>query len=476
MSNSMHAFSDDVMGTMDATSLAEAIQNKKISVKEITEASIARAEKVNPHLNAISVKIFDQDTLKAKGSNPKGALYGIPTFIKDNTDLKGYPTQHGTGIFKAKPANKNAAFVKQMLSTGLNYIGKTTMPEFGLNCSAENEKWGITRNPWNLNHTTGGSSSGSAAMVAAGVVPIAHANDGAGSIRIPAACCGLVGLKPSRDRLKNVDGSWILPINIGYEGVLTRTVRDTVLFYAEAEKYYRNVNLPVISLIKNPIKKRLKIAFLENPAQGVSGHMDEDTYRVQTETAALLESLGHRVEQIKLPIDIEEMRHHFLNYYGLLAFLWVRMGSFVLRTPFDSENLEPFSYGLSNIFSKNIRELPKSIRVLKSKIKQFEHNLYSQYNILMTPVTTLRTPEIGYLSPLLSSKEIIQRASDFAPFTGMQNVSGAPAISLPLGTDSNGLPLGVHFSTSYGQDAILLKLGYELEAAKPWNYLYQQRK
>ncbi len=472
MSLTIHAFSDDALGTMDATATAEAIRSKKVSVKEVTEAAIARAKKVNPILNAIVLDTH-AEALEARQSNKSGFFYGVPTFIKDNDHIKGYPTQLGTGVFKAKPASKNGTFVNQMLSTGLNYMGKSTMPEFGLICSTENEKWGITRNPWNTNHTPGGSSSGSGALVASGVVPIAQANDGAGSTRIPAACCGLVGLKPTRQRLVNFDGAEFMPINIGYQGVLTRSVRDTAAFYSEAEKFYKNPKLPSIGHVKEPLKKRLKIAFIENKAPGEPGHIDADTYKALSDTAILLESLGHDVEQIVIPVNMEEMMNHYLNYYGFLAFMLTRTGGLMVKSKIDTDNLEPFTYGLSNTFLKNILRFPKSVQTLKKTMKQLESELMQKYDILLTPVTTLRTPEIGYLSPLLSSKEILKRASYYAPFPGMQNVSGAPAISLPVGTDSLGLPLGLQFAAAHGQDALLLELAYELEAAQPWKHLYE---
>lgn len=472
MSQRIHAFTDDALGTLDAIGVADVIKNKEVSVREVTEAAIRRMEKVEPQLQSVVLTTLE-DARGLKGVNQNGRLYGVPAFVKDNSDLIGYPTQFGTGVFKARLAKKNAKFVDQMLSTGLNFLGKTTLPEFGLNCSTENGQWGVSHNPWDLNLTPGGSSSGSGAMVASGVVPIAHANDGAGSTRIPAACCGLVGLKPSRNRLVNFDGSEVMPINIGYQGVLTRSVRDTAAFYEDAEKFYRNNSLPSMVNVKNPVKRRLKIAFIENPAEGEAGHMDEDTYRVQVETAKLLESLGHEVEQIKMPLRIEEMMHYFLNYYGYMAFLLTRLGRILVKSPIDHSQLEPFSYGLTNNFLKNILEFPRSVSTLRNKIKAMENQLMSQYDILMTPVTTMKTPKIGYLSPLLSSKEIIRRASYFAPYTGLQNVSGAPAISLPLGRDSDSNPLGVQLAAAYGYDALLLELAYELEAAQPWKHLYE---
>ena len=231
MENRVSAFTNDALGNLDATGVAEAIAKKEISVQEATEAAIQRAEKVNPSLDAIKVKAYEEaqqfDKLK-----PGGAFFGVPTFIKDTDNIKGHPTQMGTGAYSSKPARSNSKFVNQFLSSGVNNLGKTTLPEFGLLCSTENSKWNITRNPWNTDYTAGGSSSGSSALVASGAVPIASGNDGAGSIRIPAAINGLVGLKPTRNRMFGMDGADLMPIQIVHLGVLTRSVRDTALFFS----------------------------------------------------------------------------------------------------------------------------------------------------------------------------------------------------------------------------------------------------
>jgi amidase len=404
-------------------------------------------------------------------SQHKGLLGGVPTFIKDNEMVKGIPTQFGTLAFKAKPAKKNSRFVEQFLSTGLNSIGKSTMPEFGLICSTENPNWGITRNPWNTDYTTGGSSSGSAAMVASGVVPIALANDGAGSTRIPASCCGLVGLKPTRDRLMNAEGVDIMPINIVYEGVLTRSVRDTAAFYAAAEKHFRNPALPEMGMVQHPNKKKLKVVFFENIAAGKAGHQDDDTYQTIMESAKLLTSLGHEVEHLPFPFDIDELTDDFLNYYGVFAYALRHFGGLFLDSKPDKKQLENFTTGLSAQFRRNVFGIPGSLRRLKATGAQAE-NLFGKYDIIMTPVLSHTVPQIGHFSTELPYAEIAKRAVSFASFTGMQNITGAPAISLPLGTSTGGLPIGVHFTAAHGRDKLLLELAYELEMAKPWKFIY----
>ncbi len=471
MSKKISAFSDDAIGTLDAVGIAEAISAKKISQEEVIEAAIQRAEKVNGELNAIAYKTYDSARAKAK-TPQTGLLAGVPTFVKDNEKVKGTPTQMGTLAFKAKPAKKNSQFVNQFFATGLNSLGKSTLPELGLICSTENPKWGITRNPWDTDYTTGGSSSGSAAMVASGVVPIALANDGAGSTRIPASCCGLVGLKPTRGRLVNFDGSEILPVNIGFEGVVTRTVRDTAAFYASAEKHFRNPKLPELGFVREPNKKKLKILFFENVAAGKFGHQDEDVYSAIEKTAAFLSSLGHEVERKTLPVDIDLLFEPFLNYYGLFSFLYSNFSSLVFGAKMDKSQLEPFTTGLSKQFRKNIFNVSKGLKTLKEAGAKIESN-FANYDLVMSPVVAHKTPKIGHFSVDLPYSEISSRAVAFAPFTGMQNITGVPGISLPLAESSDGMPIGVHFSAPFGQDKFLLEFAYEMEQTNPWKFIYQ---
>ncbi|OWY21845.1 amidase [Sphingobacteriales bacterium UPWRP_1] len=461
----------DALGTSDATAIAESIANEKISAAEVVEAAILRAERVNPALNAIVLKTYE-DARNYSKSVRKGAFYGVPAFIKDNDNLAGYPTQMGTGVFRAKPAKHNSKFVNQFLSTGLICIGKSAMPEFGFLCSTENEKWGITRNPWNTDYTTGGSSSGSAALVASGVVPVASANDGAGSIRIPAAICGLVGLKPSRHRLYGIQGGEALPVQLVHQGVLTRTVRDTALFYAEAEKYHSYPRLPKMGHVKHAGKQRLRIAFIENYPEGAIGNRDKDTQRTQEETAKLLELLGHRVEQMQFPVDIDRMVSHFLNIYAFHSYMLTHWSTFILNAKVDRSQLEPFTEGLRKRFRANALEFPATLAAMK-KLKALAAGLHKNYDIIMTPVLAHKTPKIGYFSPELSYEEVCSRAVMFSIYCGLHNVTGVPAISLPLGTDGNGMPMGVQFSSTYGNDKLLLELAYELEEAKPWKFIYE---
>jgi amidase len=304
-------------------------------------------------------------------------------------------------------------------------------------------------------------------MVASGAVPFATGNDGAGSIRIPSAICGLVGLKPSQHRLYGIDGTEMMPVQIIHQGILTRTVRDTAKFYEEAEKHYYNRKLPKIGKVTQAGKKRLKIAMMENLTEGTTGRQDEDTYNLQQKTANLLEELGHNVEVVPLPIDVDTMVGHFLNYYGFLSYMSSHFGRMVFQAKVDKKQLEPFTLGLASRFRRNALKLPRSIREMR-KMGRECGKLFEQFDLIMTPVLAHKTPKIGYFSPELSYEEVTKRAIDFATYTGLYNVTGEPAISLPLGVDSDGMPLGVQFAAPYGQDKLLLELAFELEQAQPW--------
>ena len=471
MEKKISAFCDDALGKMDATALAEAIAQKKVSVQEVTEAAIARAEKVNPSLDAIALKTFDA-ALNNTQLNKNGVFYGVPSFVKDNDFIKGYPTQKGANAFVSKISKNNSKYVNQFFSTGVNNLGKSSLPEFGFICSTEIEAIRITRNPWHTDFTPGGSSSGSAALVSSGVVPIATANDGAGSTRIPASCCGLVGLKPTRDRLYYMQGTETLPVNIAFQGVLTRSVRDTAAFYAAAEQFNYNKKLPKLGHVTEPLKKRLRIAFFENRAEGLQGRMDDETFRVQLETAQLLASLGHQVEMIKVPLDIEEMTKHYLTYYGFLAFMSINFGRIAHGAKVDkSKVLDPFTHNLSEFFWKRKTKLFNSISALKKAAKSAEVELNQKYDVILTSVTTKCTPEIGYFSPNLSKDEITWRGSDIATYLPIFNISGSPGISLPLGVSNTGMPIGIQLVAPFGGDKVLLELALELEAAQPWKLI-----
>ncbi len=457
------AYCDDVMGTLDGVELAKQISAGEIQASEVVEASIARAKLVNPRLNAIVTETFDQ-ALEDVKEMKSGPLTGVPSFIKDTDDVKGVPTSYCSRALPERPARKSSKFVEQFLSVGLVSLGKTSLPEFGLTATTESLAHGATHNPWNLDHSTGGSSGGSAALVAAGVVPLAHGNDGGGSIRIPAACCGLVGLKPSRGRLEKVDGSELLFVNILHQGVLSRSVRDTAAFYTGAEKYYRNSNLPEIGLVQYPGKQRLKIGlFTDNP---LKTDVHPETIAITAGTGKLCEELGHMVEEIPTPFH-EQVMFDFMVYWGMMAFSIDLFGKKIIASGFNRKKLEECTIGMSRLFRENLFKAPFVIRRLFKFARHYE-DIFKKYDILLSPTLSHPPPELGYIGPEVEFDTVLERVAMFASFTPVQNISGAPAISLPMGHSSDGLPIGLQFAAAYGQEKLLLELAFELEEARPW--------
>lgn len=240
----IHAFTEDALGDLDATGVAERIASGEVTAAECAEAAIVRLERVNPTLNAVEFKDFPRARERAEqadaASSTSGTFRGVPTATKCNIHVAGMPLTEGSAAITPAPQTDDGPFARQFLSTGVIPIASTTMPEYGWSATTERAGGSATRNPWHTDFSAGGSSGGSAALVAAGVVPIAHGNDGGGSIRIPAAACGLVGLKPSRGRLLGDPSSSSAPVKIVAEGVLVRSVRDCARFFESAELHYRN--------------------------------------------------------------------------------------------------------------------------------------------------------------------------------------------------------------------------------------------
>ncbi len=459
----VHAFGDDALGELDAVGVADAIRAGWVSRGEVVEAAIARTEAVNPVLNGLAYKAFDQARAAAEGSLAGGFFGGVPTFIKDNIDVAGQPTMQGTDAWSPRDAVADGEFTRLYLATGPTSLGKTQLSEFGFNASAEHARLGPVRNPWNSDCTAGASSSGSGAFVAAGVVPIAHANDGGGSIRIPASCNGLVGLKPSRGRLPLDPELRRMPVRIVTNGVLTRSVRDTAAFYREAERVWRNPKLAPIGHITGPGRQRLRIAVV---TRSVRRECAPEMRELTLKSAGLLEDLGHRVELVDEPPAPASFVDDFVLYWGFLAFAQVGSGRRAFGPTFDRTRLDSLTLGLARNTSRNLHRLPLAIARLR-RLRRRSAQFFSTYDALLTPTVAEETPQIGYLAPT-DYQQVIDRLIDWVAFTPLQNVSGDPAISLPMAQSAGGMPVGMMLSADVGQEALLLELGFEIEEAHPW--------
>ena len=467
----VHAFNHaDALGHHDAVALAGQLQRGETSATALVQAAYQRLELVNPELHATVCLQEEAALAQARFYDDVGnfrAFQGIPGFLKDNLDLQGFPTRHGSAAMPDTARKHTSAVAQQIIDTGVVLLGKTKLPEFGLTATTEYSKAEPAHNPWNIGHSTGGSSGGSAALVAAGVVPIAHANDGGGSIRIPAACCGLVGLKPSRGRLAMNEMAKSLPINIVSDGIVSRSVRDTAAFFALAEEHYKNPTLPPLGHITTPGRKRLKIGMF---TQKISGD-ETDTACVEAvhKAAALCEELGHEVQEIKVPISAQ-FADDFLLYWGMLAASISHLGKLAVDRYMDTGKLEPLTHGLAKHFTRNLLKFPFALR----RLYQFEAQYataFADLDVLLSPTLGQPAPPLGYLALDLPFEQARERLVNFASFTAAQNVAGAPAISLPMHHTAEGIPVGVHFAAAMGHEFRLIELALEIEQAQPFKML-----
>jgi amidase len=464
----VHVFHDE-LSKLDGIGTATAIRNGDLSAAEVVAAAIARAELIDPVLAVVVTSDFDRALVRAD-KGVVGPFGGVPTFIKDNEDVEGLPTRQGSAALACAPAAKRTAPVAaQMLDMGMVCLGKSSLPEFGFIPSAEfPDDTAPTRNPWNPDHTAGGSSSGSAALVASGVVPVAHGVDGGGSIRLPAACCGLVGLKPSRGRLAVSPDAKFLPVDILGEGLLTRTVRDTAMYLFEAERRYANPKLPLVGLVQNGTDRKLRIALVADSPNGRP--VDAPTAAALAGAAALLESLGHTVEPVTLP-GLDEFEADFKHYWAALAFAVSIAGPQLYGKAFDKSQLSDLTLGLARMFKKNLRRSPGAVRRLRASTK-IQDQVYRSFDLVMSPVANAVAPSIGQLSMKLPFDELFPRVEDWVGFTPLANATGEPSISLPLGHDeATNLPVGVMFTSAVGSDRLLLELALDLEAVSPFRLI-----
>ena len=455
----VHAFSDDALGDHDGVALAGLIRSGERSSRELVEAAIARVAAVDDQLHGLQVRDFER--ARTAGFDASAPLAGVPTFIKDNTDVAGLPTNHGSACFVAKPAKKDSPVTTQYLASGMVIIGKTRLPEFGFNAATEYRFDEPVRNPWNPDHSPGASSGGSGALVAAGVVPVAHANDGGGSIRIPAACNGLVGLKPSRGRFLDGPQAKSLPLNVVAEGVVTRTVRDTAAHVAAAERYARAVGLKPIGHVEGPGTASLRIGLvIDSPAGAVT---DPQTRAAIERTAKTLESFGHRVEPAHIPIT-QQFADDFVTYWGMLAFLSTRTARVLIDRHFDSKRADGLTLGLRSDFQRHLLRAPGAISRLK-KTQTIYEDAFTAYDVVLSPTLAHVPPKIGWLSPQQPFEQLMERLTNYVAFTPLNNVSGGPAISVPAGLSVENVPIGAHVSGPIGSEATLLELAYALEEA-----------
>jgi amidase len=446
----------------DAVETRRRIERGDVPAHEVIEGAIARAEEAF-HLGAVFARTYDRARAAANTLAADAPFAGVPTFTKDNTQLCGVPTTWGSSAVGSYVSSATDPIASQLERIGVVSLGKSACPEFGLTGTTEPVGFLPCRNPWDPSRSTGGSSGGAAALVAAGVVPIAHANDGGGSIRIPAACCGLVGMKPSRFRL-DVKGSDRLPINFACEGILTRSVRDTVAFFTAIESKRRQPKVPPIGEVAAVRLAPLRIGFFVDAPLGTV--VDPEVREAVFAAAKSCEALGHHVEEVRNPVS-PSLVDDFLHYWGFLA--WLQVGMLRMRhSSFDRSKLEPWTRGLVHRFGKaKLAGIAATWRLYRAA-RQIS-DVMGRHDVLVSPTVATPAPPLGHLKPDAPFATHYERITAFAPFTAIHNVCGAPAISLPLGRSRDGLPIGVQFGAAHGKDRLLLELALSLEAAAPWD-------
>jgi amidase len=460
---------------LDATAQADLVRTGKASPAELVDDAIARIEKLNPQLNAVIHQLFDRARAETAGTLPDGPFRGVPLLLKDlGAELAGTPFCEGTAFAGDYHSTVDQELTKRFQRAGFVICGKTNTPEFGILPTTEPRRFGPSRNPWDTERSTGGSSGGSAAAVASGMVPVAHANDGGGSIRIPASCCGLVGLKPTRARVSMAPQYGDLMGGLVAEHVVTRSVRDSAAILdaisgpVPGDPYWAPpLRGESFAGAVTAAKRPLRVAVMTSSPTGSEVHAD--CVSAAAQTAALCESLGHRVEQATMKVDGDAFTAHFINVWAAgnawtLSDWEERVG----RTTTE-DDVEPLSWALIEIGrSLNSGQYLKSMQELQ-KITREIAEYFEEIDVLLTP--TLGEPPVPlgtFDSPPGEPLSGLFRAAAYVPFTPPFNVTGQPGISLPLHWNEAGLPIGVQFVGRFGDEETLLSLAGQLEEASPW--------
>jgi amidase len=445
----------------DAIALAQRVRSGASGAREEVLAALDRADAAQTQLN-FAVLI---DRPRAVASLPADdRTPAVPTFIKDLNDYRGWPTKNGSRAFASTPpATANEAFVDAFSQMNMAPLGKTATPEFGLMCVTEPLAQGPVKNPWNPAFSTGGSSGGSAAAVAAGVVPIAHANDGGGSIRIPAALCGLFGLKPSRGRLAG-QARGDVPAAIAVDHVLSRSVRDAALTMSALQSAPGDGLNPVPRL-NGPAGERFRIAVITATSDG--GAPDAEVMAGIDRTRRLLAGMGHTVLDAPWPFAPGDFSRDFVALWALGATDAV----VAVKKAFGEDGvakLEPLTRYLAGQGAAMTQADVQGLMGRLAVYRDAYNASFRDHDLLLTPVLSRHAIPIGYLSPNRPSAELMADMMRLVAYTPVQNLTGAAAMSVPIMTATSGLPLGMHFAGRRGDDARLLDLAFQLEAAAPW--------
>lgn len=475
----------------DALGIAELVRNKEVTIDEVREAAIQEIEAKNPKLNAVIYKMYEEKEV----SGSDNVFYGVPTLTKNIAqESEGHPMTSGSKLLENMIAEQDSEFVKQVKATGVIILGQTNVPEFALLGVTEPELYGPTRNPWNTDYTPGGSSGGAAAAVASGMVPIAGANDGGGSIRIPAAFNGLFGLKPTRGRVPIGPNRGRVWQGASVDHILSRTVRDSA---AMLDQYTTDRNNAFIAppfegsyleTVATPINKPLKIAFSVNSPIG--GKVHEECVEAVRKTVKLLEDMGHYVEEKDAPVDGKRIANSYIMLYFAEVASTLKEIEQKLGRKVKLSDVEPTTWILG-LLGKAVssEEFLTSLKYWDIAAIEME-NFHDEYDLYITPTTAFPPSKIGELDLSSAEKTLIKTVSGLGlsrilkksgfvdqlahkslertPFTQLANLTGQPAMSLPMHLTKEGLPCGVQVMARRGREDLLFQLAGELEQTDAW--------
>jgi amidase len=464
----------EALAFLPATELAARVRDGSFTAREAVEAALRRIEAIDPQLGAFIELDGDAALAEADAIEPgdRRPFAGVPIAVKANTAVAGLCMNFASRFLAGHRPTHNAYLVRRLREAGFVIVGTTNMPEFGILPTTEPRHTGATRNPWDMGRTPGGSSGGSAAAVAAGLVPVAHGNDGGGSLRIPAACCGLVGLKPSRGRISR--GPDLGDSFLASDGVLTRTVAETALVLDVLAGYEpgdatwapRPAEPYTLAMRRDP--GRLRIAMTLANALDVDA--DPEVVHGLHSAAALLRELGHEVVEDSPALPSPDSLDVFLQVFGPGIALGIGFGERLAGRPPDEDEIEP----MSRVVLELARALPSTgyltavaqLQLLARGTVAF----FADYDLLLTPVLAARPLPIGELhgcgdEPLAD----LHRSGRFAPYTALFNVTGQPAISVPVGFGEDGLPTAAQLVGHPLGEETLLQVAAQIEAARPWS-------
>jgi len=447
------------LARLDAMAQADLCARGEVSPAELFDACLARIDALNPLLRAV-VSVRRERRRAAKS----GSLSGVPFLVKDVAPWPGLRWSMGSRLFANNVAEQHTPYGTRLAESGLVCVGKTATSEFGLLGSTETMLEGVTHNPWDLARSATGSSGGSAAAVAAGLVPIAHANDGGGSIRIPASACGLFGFKPSRGR--TVPASFVSSDfgDMTSDHCICRSVRDSALFLSITEDFSNDHR---VGFVRDPIARNLRIATWTRTIMGAE---PMPAVRVAYDASvALLRDLGHHVDPIAPPsFDGAALGEAFFIVAGGAIAGVVDMIDRMRGEPVQRDELEPCTWVLVEAcHAQSPDPLPLARAVFAEAVRVYD-DATRNHDVVLTPTMATEPWPLGHLSPILGREELIARTARTVGYTPIQNIAGCPAMSVPLHFPDGGLPIGTHFAARRQADALLLGLAYQLEEARPW--------